>query len=174
MPTSTSPIPSDAPFTGPIVMDPQTRQIRAPYMSDDFANWLLEQQTRLNQAPQSIGEAVSLTDQTASIGATPAYVAETTGVYRVSVYARIVRAGTISSSLSVTIGATDKTIAIAELVKAAVTGNTTATVYQGAVIVRCDQSQAITYATTYATAGATTMAYDLVIVVELLPQQGSA
>lgn len=171
MAQTTSPIPSDSPFTGPIVRDPQTGEMRPPYMSEDFANWLLEQQTRINQAPASIGDAVSLTNQSASLGATPAFVATTTGVYRVSVFARVVQAATTSSSLSATIGATDKTIAYT-VALTAVTGNSTGTVLQGSVLVRCDQAQAINYSTTYASVGATAMQYDLVVTVELVPQQG--
>jgi hypothetical protein len=165
---STSPIPSDAPFTGTIVVDKQTGTAKTVYMSEDFANWLLEQQTRWNQSPVSVGDSINVSGSSASIATTPAFTTLDAGMYRVTFYARVVTAGTISSSLTVTIGWTDEAVSCTKA-SAAATGNTTGTTVIGELLIRSDQAQAITYSTTYASAGATAMQYDLVVVVEQVP-----
>lgn len=164
-----SPIPSDAPIVG-VVRDPSTGRDRlSKYMSDDFNNWLLEVTTRINNSPEAVpGGSVSLADQNASIASTPAYVTQASGMFRANVYARVVTAGSVSSSLAVDIEWTDDSVNCSDAF-AAVTGNTTDTVLQGTVILRSDQAAAINYVVTYADGGgATAMAYDLEIVVEAL------
>lgn len=132
-------------------------------------DWLLEQQERAQDSPEGIG-SVSLTAQGASIATTPIPMpALTEGLYRVSVYARITRAGSVSSSLIVTIGHTDGAIACTQ-VTTALTTNTTASTRVAEYVVRSDASVAISYATTYADGGgATSMQYSLYIVVEAMP-----
>src|SRR3990167_3174871 len=163
MATLTSPIPSDAPLIG-ATKDPQTGRERiSRYMSDDFANWLLELTTRLNSSPESIGNGIELTGQGASIGATAAYTPSSEGYYRVSVYARVTTAAVTSSSLTVTIAWTDGGIAVSKAA-AAITGNTTASEIDPFVfLLRADQATAITYATTYASNGAGEMKYMLTV-----------
>lgn len=87
------------------------------------------------------------------------------GLYRLTYYARITRAGTISSSLTVTFGWTDATQAVTAS-GAAITGNTVTTIQTGTILIYSDAASPITYATTYATAGATTMQYRLSVVAE--------
>ncbi len=106
----------------------------------------------------------ALTTQAASIGATALDSSVNEGLYRLTYYARITRAGTVSSSLTVTLSWTDGGVACS-YAGSAITGNTTATVQSGTVMVRSDHA-AINYATTYASAGATTMQYALDVVLE--------
>jgi hypothetical protein len=118
--------------------------------------WLRGVTDALNAAPQ-VQTSVTGTPTGASIGTTT-LLADTgsAGVFRVSWFLRITRAATTSSSVAVTVGFTD----------GAVTGNTTTTIQQQSVIVRCDAASALTYSTTYSSAGATSMQYALSVVVE--------
>jgi hypothetical protein len=109
---------------------------------------------------------VQLTTQGASIGTTAlplGTLAE--GLYRVTTYARITRAATTSSSLTVTISWTESAVALS-LSGSAMTGNTTGTVQSTSYLVRIDQATPISYATTYASVGGTSMQYRLDVVVE--------
>lgn len=104
---------------------------------------------------------VSLTAQAASIGATDfSGGLVKAGLYRVSYYARITRAATTSSTLTVTLGWTDGGVAQNQA-GTAMTGNTTATSQSGTCLIRSDAGAAITYTTTYGSVGATTMLYSL-------------
>lgn len=162
-----SPIPSDAPITGAMVKDPRSGKLIF-FMSDDFNNWLLEQQTRLNNSPESVGDSLSLTAQTASLAATPAYVATTQGMYRVSLYGRVTTPAGVNSSLIVTAEWTDDGVNCSASSTAA-TGNTTATTALLSVTVRSDQAASLNVSTTYASTPAAAMAYDLVATVEQVP-----
>jgi hypothetical protein len=109
---------------------------------------------------------VEVEDQSASIGATAIPVgALAAGYYRVTTFARIVRAATTSSSLIVAVQFTDAAVTCTHT-GAAVTGNTTGTVQSLSWLVRIDQGTPVTYTTTYASVGGTSMQYDLAIIVE--------
>ncbi len=131
----------------------------------EWLQWLRTLVDGLNDTSALIG-SVALTAQGAAITTTnvPANLTET-GLYKVSWYARITRAATSSSSLTVTIGWTDGAVAVTSA-GAAITGNTTATVQSGSLLVRADVDTNITYATAYASAGATSMQYQLDVIVE--------
>ncbi len=108
----------------------------------------------------------SLTAQTASIGATALDTGSLDpGVYRTSYTARVTTAATTSSSLTVTLGWTDGGVAQSQS-GAAMTGNTTATAQNGTVLMHIDEATNITYATTYASSGATAMQYSLYVLAE--------
>ena len=128
--------------------------------------WLLSLADRINATPERTG-TVEKTTQAASISATViALPSIAPGVYRLSAAARITRAATSSSSLTLTFGWTQ---AVACAVSgAAITGNTTATTGSLVAIVRADEATNITYATTYASSGGTTMQYRLDVCVEQL------
>ena len=122
--------------------------------------WLLSLMDRLNATPQTL-DTVQASTQAASISATNfAILSVLPGVYRLSMGARISRAATTSSSLIVTFGWVSSAVACTTS-STAMTGNTTATVGSLTVLVRVDEATAITYATTYASAGGTTMQYSL-------------
>lgn len=167
--SATSPFPYDSPVS-PETTDRETgKKTRSPYLSQEIVDWLLEQQQRTDSTPEQLGLA-SLTVQAASIAATPVPMPELTdGLYRVSLYARITRAGSVSCSLIVTIGWTDGGIACTKATTALTTNATSATV-TATYLLRVDANAPITYATTYVDGGgATAFQYSLDVVVEALP-----
>ena len=122
--------------------------------------WLLSLVDRLNATPHLL-DTVQASAQEASISATDfAILSVSPGMYRLSMGARISRAATTSSSLIVTFGWVSGGVSCTTS-STAMTGNTTATVGSLTILVRVDEATAITYATTRATAGGTTMQYSL-------------
>ena len=109
-----------------------------------------------------------MTLQEASIGSTSVYSsAIPAGLYRLAYYTRITRAATTSSSLTIAFGWTDGGVS-QTFTGAAITGNTTTTYQQATVTFRADGNTPITYSTTYASVGATSMQHSLLIVLEQL------
>ena len=129
--------------------------------------WLLSLADRINATPEILA-SVKASTQAASISATSfSILSVSPGLYRLSMSARISRAATTSSSLIVTFGWTSGGVSCTTA-SPAMTGNTTATVGSLTVLARVDEATAITYATTRATAGGTTMQYDLDVSCELV------
>ena len=129
--------------------------------------WLLSLADRINATPEILA-SVQASTQAASISATSfSILSVSPGLYRLSMSARISRAATTSSSLIVTFGWTSGGVSCSTA-SPAMTGNTTATVSSLTVLARVDEATAITYATTYASAGGTTMQYDLDVSCELV------
>lgn len=164
-----------APFNYDVPVSPETfdrgtgNKGRSPYFSPEHVDWFLEQQSRTESGAVKLG-SVSLTAQGASISATPVPMpALTAGLYRVSYAARISRAGSVSSSLTITMGWTRVTVPLTQA-GAAMTGNTTATQQNATLFVNSDANASITYATTYVDGGgALSMQYELSVVCEKLP-----
>lgn len=126
--------------------------------------WLLSMADRINGSP-SIIATTSLTVQSASITPTSFGILQVQpGVYRLSMAARVTRAATTSSSLTVTFDWTS-TVACT-ISSAAITGNSTSTTGSLTYLVRVDEATAITYATTYVSVGAVTMQYQLDVTCE--------
>lgn len=126
--------------------------------------WLRSVTDGLNAAPQ-VQSSVTGSPQSASISPTPLLTdTGSAGVFRVSWFLRITQAATTSSSVAVSVGFTDG-VALT-ISGSAVTGNTTTTIQQQSVLVRCDANTALTYSTTYSSVGATAMAYALSLTVE--------
>jgi hypothetical protein len=131
-------------------------------------SWFQNLFDTVNACPERL-QQVTLINQDASI-ATTAIPLQTfpQGLYRVTWYARVTRAATVSSSLSLEIGFLDGTVACS--VQASVgSGNTTDTWQSGTVVVQSDLDGPITYETTYASSGATSMRYSLRVVLERIP-----
>lgn len=130
--------------------------------------WIRHFQT-LNQIVGNASEritTVSLATQGASIASTAfSLAALSAGRYRVSYFATITRAATTSSSLTVAVGFTNDAIS-KSFSGTAVTGNTTSTVQSNTWLLNVDATTPITYSTTYASVGATSMQYALEFVVE--------
>jgi len=135
-------------------------------MTRDFAEWLRSVTTRVSTSAYSPrSSAVTLTAQTTSIGLTT-LLPSATGLYRVCWRFRLSTAATTSSSLLVTITATDGvTVTYAS---AAYTGNVTNAPQSGVFLVRADAGTPLSYSTTYASSGATAMVYELDITLEAL------
>ena len=129
-------------------------------------DWVTTLASDVDQAPARL-TTVTLTGQSASIGTTAFTIGVlAAGFYRVTPYARITQAGTVSSSLTVTLGWTESALALTAD-WAAVTGNTTGSVLTGPpALILVDQGTAVSYSTTYASAGATAMQYRLSLTVE--------
>lgn len=136
-------------------------------VSDGWREYLSRLPVSLGAIP-SIYNRISLTAQGASIAATDLSGGTLpTGTYRVSWYARITRAATTSSSLTVRINWVDGGVSCNSS-GAAVTGNTTATTQGTSIVIRHDTGSALTYQTTYASVGGTSMQYRLTLVLEQL------
>lgn len=136
-------------------------------ITDAWVKWFQNQTNDIQSAPQGIA-SVGLTDQAASIASTPISSGVlSSGYYRLTFYFRITRAATTSSSLSVTFGWTDGGVSCS-ITSGAITGNTTSTTNSSTYTVLSDQSAPLTYATTYASVGATSMQYGLSVLVEKL------
>ena len=119
--------------------------------------WLLALADRRNTTPNIVASATGST-QSATISATAFTVPSVIpGLYRLSMAARITRAATTSSSLTVTFGWTQAVACTSSSV--AMTGNTTATTGTYTVLIRVDQDSSMTYATPYASSGGTSMQY---------------
>lgn len=164
-----------APFNYDVPVSPETsdrntgQKTRSQFFSQEHVDWFLEQQSRAEDSPEQLG-GVFLEAQGASIAATPVPMpALTAGRYRVSYVARISRAGSVSSSLTVTIGWTRSSVNLSQA-GAAITGNATTTQQNGTLFIRAAANASITYATTYVDGGgATSMQYELDVVCEKLP-----
>lgn len=121
--------------------------------------------TTVSQQPTLITK-VSLTGQGAAIAATDlSGGSQSTGLFRITYYARITTAAGVSSSLTVTIGWTETGSALT-LSGTAMTGNTTTTTQSGTVMVYADSATPITYATAYASNAAGVMRYRLSVILE--------
>lgn len=138
-------------------------------MTPVWQQYFVAQNQRVNQTPFQFANTVDLAAQQASIGATAIPLPSlASGMYRVSLYARITQPGTVSSSLIGTISFTDGG-ATASKSTAAQTGNTTGSILSESWPIQIDQATPINYATTYASVGATDMQYALRVIVEQMP-----
>ena len=109
---------------------------------------------------------VALASKSASVSVTtfPRTVSPL-GLYRVGYFARIVRAATTSSSLTLAVGCVNGGVTCA-FTEAAMTGNTTTTAQSGFIYIQSDASKPITYTLTYASSGGTTMQYSVWMTIE--------
>lgn len=161
---------SDPPLNDPIaVVEDRLQAQKFPklILGWEYIKWLGELATTVGNAPERKAK-VALTGLVASIGVTPLPIASlSAGVWRVSYRFRITRAGTVSSSLQLTLGWTEGGVPISASGAAVVT-NTTSSVQWGTFLVRVDGNTPISYSTTYASVGATAMQHDLDLVAEAL------
>lgn len=136
--------------------------------SKTFIDWVTQLVADVDSAPSAL-KVVAVTTQNASIGTTPIATGTlSTGLYRVTWYARITTpatTGAATSSLTVTVGWTDGGVSCSYS-GAAMTGNTTTTVQSQTQMVQLDAASPVTYATTYASNTAGQMVYKLSLVLE--------
>ncbi len=131
-----------------------------------FQSWLALSFIPRVQAQAPVAGTVQASAQTASLGTT-AIVALANGVYRVSVYVRVVVADGVSSAINFSVLFTDGGIAVTATPLAAATGNTTGTVLAWTGIIRADAGTPISLTTTYVSGGGgPNMAYDVATVAE--------
>lgn len=159
------------PRTTPLIQTIQQfgKSVLTGMLSFDWDVWLQGLAQRVNNSAELLG-SVTLTGQTAAIAATAfALPDSSSGLYRITIYARIATPASVSSSLQVTITTTDGAVTISPSTSAA-TGNTDSTMIAAVLIVRRDAGAPITYSTTYASVG-TSMAYRLDLRVEAVTER---
>ena len=165
----TSPFPYEVPVS-PETFDRLTgKKRRSPYFSQEIVDWLLEQQQRVDDSPEQLG-TVSLSAQSADIAATPVPMGDlTAGLYRLSYYVRVTRAGSVSGEIQIQIGWTDAGVALTSA-GTNLTGNTTSTFEQRTLFLAVAANASITYEAIYTDGGgANPMQFKLEIVCEKLP-----
>ena len=134
-------------------------------LTDVWNRWFDQLNLTLEAAPSRIKTA-QLTAQQGSISPIDlSGGALSSGLYRVSYYARITQAATTSSSLTVTIDWQDGGLT-QNFSGAAITGNTTTTNQSGGILIKVDGLNPIRYSTTYRSVGGTPMQYALAVTIE--------
>jgi hypothetical protein len=134
-------------------------------LSDSWRNYFSRMPATFDSIPNRLNVA-ELAGQGGSISATdlaPGTLLE--GLYRVTYYAHITRAASTSSSLTLTFTWTEGSV-LQTAVGTPIVGNTTATGVSESFMFRMDKGSAVTYATTYVSAGATSMQYSLDVSLE--------
>ena len=155
---------SQVPFRSPILTG--FREL----VTREWVRYLQAAVDVLNNAARKLSLA-SQTVQAASLSATALETgALNPGVYRVSYAARITRAASTSSSLTVTISWMDGDVAQTQS-GVAMTGNATTTQQNGSFFIHNGPNSLVAndvvkYATTYASSGGTTMQYSLYVMIE--------
>jgi hypothetical protein len=159
-------LPAATPFIAPVPAKPgEPVKPASGFVDLPWILWFQEWQSRLLASPERLA-SMTLTGQAASIASSPISTGIlAAGLYRLSYYARVTQAATVSSSLTVTFGWTDGGVTCTAS-GAAMVGNTTATAQSGAFVVHADQAAALTYSTTYASVGGVSMEYQLTVLVE--------
>ena len=147
--------------------DPKQSDPKEGTITRAWAEWLTNQSQIQASTARRLFD-VELQDQTGNIPATD--VSNGTlaaGLYRVSYYATIVRSATSSSSLTVTLDFTDRSVS-KSISGAAITSNLTSAAQSGSFLIRIEKNSPVRYSTTYASVGATTMAFDLCVTLEFV------
>ena len=130
-----------------------------------WVNWFSALQQDVSEAPFRL-TTVSVEGQVASVGVTAFPLgALASGLYRISLLARVTTPATTSSSVSVGIGFTLGGVA-SLLTTAALVANTAGAVLSDTVLVRVDRATPVTYRTTYASVGATGLVYAVYLTIE--------
>ena len=166
----TAPIPSDSVLVEP-QLDPQSgREVPTGIISNAWYEYFLQAQDRLNAGADTLTPVVAAgINQSAAIPTTSIPLTTlSVRLYRVSTYARITQAASTSSSLTVTLGWTDGTVACTSS-GSAMTGNTTSTTQSLSAMIRSDSSTPLTYSAAYASSGGTAMTFRLDLAVEQIP-----
>lgn len=111
---------------------------------------------------------ISLTAQNASIGTTALLTAPAASLYRISYYLNVSQAATTSSSILLTLTWEDGTSTTQSFATPAIVKNTVGYFVSGEITVETDGTHDLSYATTYASTGATALNYTLRIGVQLV------
>ena len=153
-------------LASPPLQTPLIESARQPFITRVWNNWFQTVVERV-QAAAYAAQRIELSGQAASIAATNLIASPSAGLYRITFRFRLTQAATVSSSLLVTVTATDGGVACA-LASAAYTGNAVNQPQTGTVLLRADNGAPITYAATYASVGATPMLFDVDFIAEAL------
>lgn len=165
-----APLPTRDPIAVPHPQDQRTplvEKLPRLVVGDKFVRWFSGLAGEVNARPKRQIHR-KLTAQAAAIATTPLAIGTVyEGIWRVSVTVRVTRAATTSSEVRVTISWTEGGVAQSEQTTL-LNGNLTSTREGRTFIIRADGSTPISYATSYASVGATTMQYSLDVVAEEL------
>ena len=136
-------------------------------VSDRWRIWLRNLRSDVNLSTNRLA-AVILDGQTASLALTP-FDTDTLpeGQYRVSWFIHITTAGSVSSSLAVSVSVTHKTF-VCSRTSTALTTNLTSSIDQNDWTFSIDPGSPISYSTTYAANAANSMAYSIALILEQL------
>lgn len=159
---------ADLPMIAPVLQTgPDGKQ--GDLLSSDWYLSLSGLVERVNLSGQVVSNPIpSLGPLSDSISPTQFPVgAVVSGVYRLSWYARITQAATVSSSLTVSFGWTQNGTGLTGSGTALLDGTSTTT-QSGTATIRSDAATTLTYSTTYVSIGATSMQYALTIFAEYL------
>ena len=130
-----------------------------------LVKWLSSLVVAMIARPSRVAH-VRLTAQGASLATTPLQLGSIPpGAWRVSIQVRVSRAGTVSSEIQATVTWTQGGVTQTEST-ANLTTNTPTTREGMTIVMRPDDGTPIQYATTYASAGATAMQYEIDITAE--------
>lgn len=157
-----APIPAE----DPVVRPPRPGRPNDPLawrLTEPFVGFFTRMASNVNLSPAIINDA-SLGDQAASIAATDlAGAALPEGRYSLMYWLTIVQAASVSSSIQITFSWTYRAVTKSAS-GAAITSNLTSANQSGSLpMFVSDGSSPITYATTYASSGATALNYDLFV-----------
>lgn len=132
-----------------------------------WLTWFRDLRQEVDSNPSRI-DTVSLENQSASIGTTAIPTSSlVAGLYLVMAFTRVTTAATTSSSLQVDITATDDSVSYTQT-GTAITGNTTSTTGRDFFFLSVDGASPVSYSTTYASVGATSMVYKLDLALMLI------
>lgn len=134
-------------------------------ITEPWRRYFADTATESNQVPTVT--TVTVASRNTAIGTTP--IPATTlaaGMYRVTIYVRIVTAAGVSSSATPSVIFTDSDAAVCTMTGTAVTGNTSTTVSSSAFLIRVKAGTPISYAMAYASNAAGVMVYQTELVLE--------
>lgn len=146
----------------PVTEDPTGKPVG--FATKYFRQWLQAVTDQVAKGA-TIVKTLSLLAQSAAIATETLFQTSGTGVFRITYYLRITTPATVSSSVTLTFGWLESTVAVTAAF-AAVVGNSPTTVQSGSLLVRADATSNLTLAAAYASVGATPMAFRIDIVVE--------
>ena len=124
----------------------------------------------ITQQPTLPTQPTRLTQQAASVGATPLSLGTNNeGLFRVSWFLRIITLGGTTGTAQVVVRSTDGVAACVQ--SGAVLDQAVNTVQSGSFLVRRDQGTPITFEVTYTSTGVPDMEFNIDVVVEVVNQQ---
>ncbi len=137
-------------------------------MKTPWVNYFTQVVTVVNNQPVRLNK-IELITQSASIAATDLQLGSLTeGYYDVAFYARITQAATTSSSLQITVAWTESAVSLTKSSIPLVSNTTVTTDVQFRCLIRADGATPVTFATTYASVGATPMVYRITAILSRL------
>lgn len=165
------------PVRDPIVVfdstDPRTEKMPKTSMHKNWVKYLSNLVTGVLERPARKATTY-VSAQQASIAVTPLPLGSIPpGVWRICLTVRVTRAGTVSSAIQASVTWTQGGVTQTEST-ANLNANTTTTRASLTVIARVDDTTPISYSTTYASAGATAMQYELDVVAEALAMDSTS